>query len=222
MAINSQAIENWANKLLEGSVKEIRGEKDRDRSPFSEELRLKLFKRAGGKCPYCKITLQLEGRHCNLSIDHMHPVVDGGKDDDSNLQAVCKKCNLWKDDLNDVDFRKRIQLGRFALQIPDLQPMNYDLMQRIMNATRDHEVVGHRKTLRFRKRMVRIVAFIGFFYICALISIFALPMYSTPIAVVIGAATLINLLFAAGVLAKAWENRYLRWNPGRKSKPQPN
>jgi 5-methylcytosine-specific restriction endonuclease McrA len=29
-------------------------------------------------------------------VDHVHPVLFGGTDDESNLEALCERCNLVK------------------------------------------------------------------------------------------------------------------------------
>lgn len=41
------------------------------------------------KCKYCKSTE-------NLTIDHKIPLIQGGKDDPTNFQTLCGRCNAMK------------------------------------------------------------------------------------------------------------------------------
>jgi hypothetical protein len=58
--------------------------------------RQRLAERAGHRCEYCKLhsALQLVTYH----TDHIHPVAEGGADDDSNRAFACPTCNLRKSD----------------------------------------------------------------------------------------------------------------------------
>lgn len=52
--------------------------------------KLKLLQEVPKKrCKYC-------GSKENLTYDHKFPVVLGGKDDASNIQVLCKSCNIMK------------------------------------------------------------------------------------------------------------------------------
>ena len=56
------------------------------------------------KCVYCGAENQLE-------LDHIIPVFDGGTNDRSNAQTLCRSCNMWK--LYAVDLpRYYARLGR--------------------------------------------------------------------------------------------------------------
>jgi 5-methylcytosine-specific restriction endonuclease McrA len=48
--------------------------------------------RDGIMCKVCKDT-----NTDNLTIDHIHPQIFGGKDELDNLQILCKKCHVIKD-----------------------------------------------------------------------------------------------------------------------------
>jgi FtsZ-binding cell division protein ZapB len=50
----------------------------------------------GGRCGYCGVSETAVG--CELEIDHFHPVVAGGSDDDKNLVYACTACNRFKGD----------------------------------------------------------------------------------------------------------------------------
>ena len=54
-----------------------------------QEVRDYIFSRDGNNCLCC-------GAIDNLSIDHIIPVINGGENDLSNLQTLCKKCNSSK------------------------------------------------------------------------------------------------------------------------------
>lgn len=66
--------------------------------------RREIFERAGGKCRYCGVTLQLNGK---WHIEHMMPRALGGDDDDCNLTAACVPCNLSKRDSTALEFVSR-------------------------------------------------------------------------------------------------------------------
>jgi len=59
------------------------------RQVIPEKLRNKIFKRDGYKCLQCGTTR-------NLQIDHIIPFIAGGTTIESNLQTLCKNCNLSK------------------------------------------------------------------------------------------------------------------------------
>jgi 5-methylcytosine-specific restriction endonuclease McrA len=61
------------------------------RSAVSPSLRLRIFARDGHKCQQC-------GAKPPLELDHIMPVSKGGSAEESNLQALCVKCNRAKRD----------------------------------------------------------------------------------------------------------------------------
>jgi 5-methylcytosine-specific restriction endonuclease McrA len=50
----------------------------------------KIFERDSYKCKECNTAIT------DLTIDHIIPLSKGGTNDESNLQVLCKKCNLKK------------------------------------------------------------------------------------------------------------------------------
>lgn len=50
-----------------------------------------VFARDGHKCRQC-------GETKNLTVDHIIPIAAGGTSDLSNLQTLCKRCNVKKSD----------------------------------------------------------------------------------------------------------------------------
>jgi len=69
--------------------------------PFPDKMkrpgkskRLKILKRDGYKCTYCRIGLtELD---VYPVVDHFYPVSAGGSNREENLKAACQKCNLRK------------------------------------------------------------------------------------------------------------------------------
>jgi ATP adenylyltransferase len=63
-------------------------------------LRYDIFRRAKGRCEACGVSAEERA----LEVDHIIPRNKGGKDDQSNLQALCFRCNAQKRDRDDTDF----------------------------------------------------------------------------------------------------------------------
>lgn len=202
--------------FLDSHLDFIRGIRKRGKPHFSDELRLRIVSKVGGKCAYCDTALYIRGRKRNLSIDHIIPVVLGGTDDESNLQAVCKECNRLKDQHTDSEFRERIQRGRRVLEIPVSQPTDRWLMQKIMDCTEIHEDVIRRKTLRLRKRMFRVSGMVILLHLCVLVSSFGMLLYShfyhDALYVVMRWLTVVNAAFAGLLLLRAYDKGVFRWN----------
>lgn len=53
------------------------------------EIRNRILKQFNNKCCYC-------GSENKLEIDHIIPISKGGREDERNMQVLCKKCNLSK------------------------------------------------------------------------------------------------------------------------------
>lgn len=65
-------------------------------------VRDRILLRGKYRCAYCKSIK-------NLEIDHIIPLSRGGKEDEDNMQVLCKPCNRKKS--NSVDFREFIIIG---------------------------------------------------------------------------------------------------------------
>jgi len=70
-----------------------------DHVPGSVEYEVK--KRAGGRCELCGAS----HTEAQLDVDHIIPRNNGGSNDISNLQVLCRTCNAQKRDQDDTDFR---------------------------------------------------------------------------------------------------------------------
>lgn len=59
-----------------------------------KEIKIKLYEESGGKCPYCGNIMNVE----DTCIEHIVPKYKCGKDDESNLILVCRRCNIDRAD----------------------------------------------------------------------------------------------------------------------------
>jgi 5-methylcytosine-specific restriction endonuclease McrA len=67
----------------------------------SGTLRYEILKSAKLRCELCGVPADERA----LEVDHIIPRNKGGKDEISNLQALCYSCNAMKRDRDDTDFR---------------------------------------------------------------------------------------------------------------------
>jgi len=59
------------------------------------KLRSEVFRRAGGRCEYCR--LSQAGQEAVFHVDHIHPLSHGGdRTDPANLALACVSCSLRK------------------------------------------------------------------------------------------------------------------------------
>ena len=70
---------------------------------FTAEQRRRISSKQRNRCMYCGIRLN----RLNLQIDHIYPAEFGGSNEESNLQALCGRCNARKGIQIDADFRAR-------------------------------------------------------------------------------------------------------------------
>jgi ATP adenylyltransferase len=87
---------------------------------LSGSLRYEVLKRAGFRCELCGISADDRA----IEVDHILPRKHGGKDDLTNLQALCFKCNANKGARDDEDLRvvregiNARQLGCIFCELP--------------------------------------------------------------------------------------------------------
>lgn len=102
------------------------------RKAISKRVRFNIFKRDRFTCQYC-------GAHppgVLLHIDHIHPVAEGGTNDDDNLITACEPCNLGKGAglLNDVPkslAQKAEELAEIEEQLKGYQTIHRAQRQRL-------------------------------------------------------------------------------------------
>jgi hypothetical protein len=68
---------------------------------ISGTIRYAVLKRVKFRCELCGVSADKRA----LEVDHIVPRNKGGSDDESNLQALCYRCNAMKRDTDDTDFR---------------------------------------------------------------------------------------------------------------------
>jgi len=64
----------------------------KERGILTLKLRYEIFKRDDFRCVLCGIT----GKEEKIEIDHIVPILEGGKTIKSNLRTLCFKCNRGK------------------------------------------------------------------------------------------------------------------------------
>lgn len=72
----------------------------RNDDPVPGSVRYKVLKQSGGRCELCGTSYE----EVPLDVDHIIPRNQGGTNDESNLQVLCRTCNAQKGDRDDTDF----------------------------------------------------------------------------------------------------------------------
>jgi len=75
----------------------VKERKKYDREHISKSVRYKVMRRDEFRCVLCGRS-PATTRDLTLHIDHIVPVVRGGKNKMSNLRTLCADCNLGKND----------------------------------------------------------------------------------------------------------------------------
>lgn len=76
-------------------------------------LRLKVYKKSNGKCPYCNIKLNNKNR----SIDHIIPYDQVKEHKLNNLITCCKQCNSLKANLDIVSYKISKDFFNYQIKI---------------------------------------------------------------------------------------------------------
>ena len=85
---------------------------------LSGTVRYQVLSRAGFRCELCGVPAD---EHA-LEVDHIIPRRHGGQDDETNLQALCWRCNANKGARDDTDFRAvRAALNARQVGMPSLR-----------------------------------------------------------------------------------------------------
>ena len=107
----SKLIEICLEKLdhfLERKVADPWNHRRKSSGYISGSIKYKVLKRAKFRCQLCGVSAELRA----LEVDHIIPRKHLGRDDISNLQALCYSCNSMKRDSDDADFRNIVQRYR--------------------------------------------------------------------------------------------------------------
>lgn len=89
--IINRDLNTWDNKLM-------------DNSELDDNLRERIILESNGRCSMCG-KIEEEDR---LEIDHIIPILRGGRTSYENLQVLCKKCNTAKVDCQSTDYRSLV------------------------------------------------------------------------------------------------------------------
>jgi ATP adenylyltransferase len=118
---------------------------------LSGSLRYEVLKRAGFRCELCGISADQRA----IAVDHIIPRKFGGKDDLTNLQALCFKCNANKGARDDEDFRmvrEGINARQSGCVFCELPPEKVIASNMLAFAVRDQYPVTRLHTLVIPKR----------------------------------------------------------------------
>jgi hypothetical protein len=120
------------------STSEENNKKGNLRKAISAKLRFEVFKRDSFKCKYCGAN----GESVVLHVDHLTPVVEGGKNDIMNLVTSCMSCNLGKGarELNDQSVAEKSrkqaeELQELAAQLEMMAKWRAELLNHSNNTT---------------------------------------------------------------------------------------
>jgi uncharacterized membrane protein YebE (DUF533 family) len=87
-----RAVAIWQVAIGRANQTIVAAAEDKEtRRRISREVRQRVWQRYGGRCAECKADTYLE-------FDHIIPVAKGGGNSDTNVQLLCRKCNLTKSD----------------------------------------------------------------------------------------------------------------------------
>ena len=75
------------------------------RARFGQGIRKEVFRRQDGRCMYCGSRQRMD----LMDVDHKIPVARGGSNQRSNLQLLCRICNVRKAAKTDREFRQAYQ-----------------------------------------------------------------------------------------------------------------
>ena len=102
----------WAEENPEALRTGWRNRRARKRNApgkLSKDISGVLFHKQNGRCIYCQVDLTTVVQH----LDHIMPLSRGGSNTDDNVQLLCARCNLRKNDKdpNDLDMVYRLVCG---------------------------------------------------------------------------------------------------------------
>lgn len=184
--------------LILSFTKNARAVRPTIRVTFSKEERAAIARSQRYKCMYCGVRLTSD----NLQIDHMDPVSRGGSNDDENLQALCRRCNIRKGNHTDDEFRERYWelVGGFQQPPPRTIPQSY--FDEVMRSTDAHEGVQEANRNRYltpRQRVERSlpIPLIGWPVVFLVIGVYWFEAFAVQF-------TLFGIMFGIAFAAGLW------------------
>lgn len=85
------AVAIWKSAIGRANQILVAADDSQARRRISRDVRQRVWQRCGGRCVECSSDTYLE-------FDHIIPVAKGGGNSDTNVQLLCRKCNLAKSD----------------------------------------------------------------------------------------------------------------------------
>lgn len=86
-----KAVAIWRVAIGRANQTIVASDDPQARRRISREVRQRVWQRYGGRCAECTADTYLE-------FDHIIPVAKGGGNSETNIQLLCRKCNLAKSD----------------------------------------------------------------------------------------------------------------------------
>lgn len=74
------------------------------RKHYSQDVRKMLYNKAEGKCTLCGKKLTFS----EMTLDHIIPLMQNGKDEVENLQVCCYQCNQLKGSILPADLMQKV------------------------------------------------------------------------------------------------------------------
>lgn len=75
-----------------------------NRKHYSQDVRKILYDKANGKCAICGKSLLFS----DITLDHIIPLIQNGKDEVENLQVCCYECNQIKGSILPTDLYQKV------------------------------------------------------------------------------------------------------------------
>jgi uncharacterized membrane protein YebE (DUF533 family) len=85
------AVAIWQSAIGRANQTLVAADDSQTRRRISRDVRQRVWQRYGGRCAECSADTYLE-------FDHIIPVAKGGGNSETNVQLLCRKCNLTKSD----------------------------------------------------------------------------------------------------------------------------
>lgn len=86
-----RAVAIWNVAIGRANQTIVASDDSQTRRHISREIRQRVWQRYGGRCAECSASTYLE-------FDHIIPVAKGGGNSETNVQLLCRRCNLAKSD----------------------------------------------------------------------------------------------------------------------------